>query len=142
MSIKAPKSAAAVAKANKAALKASVATAIVEAPKDKNLDAAIEQLPTKKANPKAAAKPPVAEVAKVEAKPKAEKVSHARPDSWVLSVTAKPTKKVWNVADSMPGASRKEVIAACIAQGIAPGTSRTQYQAWFKAMRDSGTPAR
>lgn len=60
-----------------------------------------------------------------------------RPETWVLSTTAKPTKKVWVVAEEMPGASRKEVIAECINRGIAPGTSRTQYQAWFKATRDS-----
>lgn len=66
----------------------------------------------------------------------------SRPDSWKLSTTEKPTKKVWNVADSMPGASRKDVIAACVELGIAPGTSRTQYQAWFKAMRDSGKAVR
>lgn len=78
----------------------------------------------------------------VPAMTKEAKAPVARPDTWVLSSTAKPTKKVWDVADSMPGASRKDVIAACIAQGIAPGTSRTQYQAWFKAMRDSGKPVR
>lgn len=70
------------------------------------------------------------------------KAPTARPDSWKLSTTEKPTKKVWNVADSMPGASRKDVIAACVELGIAPGTSRTQYQAWFKAMRDSGKAVR
>lgn len=75
-------------------------------------------------------------------KPHAEKAPTARPDSWKLSTTEKPTKKVWNVADSMPGASRKDVIAACVELGIAPGTSRTQYQAWFKAMRDSGKAVR
>lgn len=74
--------------------------------------------------------------------PKADTEAKARPDSWKLSTTEKPTKKVWNVADSMPGASRKDVIAACIELGIAPGTSRTQYQAWFKAMRDSGKAVR
>lgn len=57
---------------------------------------------------------------------------------WRLSTTEKPTKKVWTIADSMPGASRKDVIAACEAAGIGPGTSRTQYQAWFSAMKASG----
>lgn len=57
---------------------------------------------------------------------------------WHLSTTEKPTKKVWAIADSMPGASRKDVIAACEAAGIGPGTSRTQYQAWFTAMKSSG----
>jgi hypothetical protein len=57
---------------------------------------------------------------------------------WRLSTCDKPTKKVWHIADSMPGASRKEVIAACEAAGIGAGTSRTQYQAWFTAMKSSG----
>lgn len=45
----------------------------------------------------------------------------------------KPTKKVWHIADSMPGAARKDVIAACREAGIAYGTARTQYQEWKKA---------
>lgn len=53
-----------------------------------------------------------------------------------ISTTEKPTKKVWVIADSMPGAKRKEVIEACVAQGIAYGTARTQYQHWFKCMAD------
>lgn len=57
---------------------------------------------------------------------------------WRLSTCEKPTKKVWAIADSMPGASRKDVIAACEAAGIGAGTSRTQYQAWFTAMKNSG----
>lgn len=43
------------------------------------------------------------------------------------------TKRVWSVADSMPGATRKQVVDACRAEGIAYGTARTQYQAWFAA---------
>lgn len=50
-----------------------------------------------------------------------------------LSTCERPTKRVWDIADSMPKASRKEVMAECVRQGIAYGTSRTQYQAWFKA---------
>lgn len=61
---------------------------------------------------------------------------------WRLSTCEKPTKKVWAIADSMPGASRKEVIAACIAAGIGEGTSRTQYQAWYSAMKASGLSPR
>lgn len=53
-----------------------------------------------------------------------------------FSVCEKPTKKVWHIADSMPKASRKEVMAECVAQGIAYGTARTQYQAWFKASQE------
>jgi len=54
-----------------------------------------------------------------------------------LSSCELPTKKVWHIADSMPGAKRKEVIEACVAAGIAYGTARTQYQHWFKTMNDS-----
>lgn len=53
-----------------------------------------------------------------------------------LSTCERPTKKVWDIADSMPKASRKEVMAECVAQGIAYGTARTQYQAWFKASQE------
>lgn len=53
-----------------------------------------------------------------------------------LSSCLGPTKKVWHIADSMPKASRKDVMAECVAQGIAYGTARTQYQAWFKASQN------
>ena len=54
-----------------------------------------------------------------------------------LSSVIRPTKMVWEIADSMPKASRKEVMEECVRRGIAYGTSRTQYQAWFKASQDS-----
>lgn len=54
-----------------------------------------------------------------------------------LSSVIRPTKMVWDIADSMPKASRKEVMEACVAAGIAYGTSRTQYQAWFKASQEA-----
>jgi hypothetical protein len=44
-------------------------------------------------------------------------------------------KKVWDMADSMPGAKRIEVVRACVAAGIPEGTTRTQYQHWFKAQK-------
>jgi hypothetical protein len=53
-----------------------------------------------------------------------------------FSTCERPTKKVWNIADAMPKASRKEVMAECVRQGIAYGTARTQYQAWFKASQE------
>lgn len=58
------------------------------------------------------------------------------------STIAKPTKKVWAIADAMiahaeannmPDPTRGEIIAECIARGIASGTSATQYQHWKKA---------
>lgn len=47
-----------------------------------------------------------------------------------------PTKRVWTIADSMPGAKRKEVIEACRQAGVAFGTARTQYQKWFSAQKN------
>ena len=63
-----------------------------------------------------------------------------------LSTAELPTKKVWHIADEMlaaakaaglPAPKRKDVIAECVARGIAYGTSRTQYQHWFKTLNDS-----
>lgn len=53
-----------------------------------------------------------------------------------MSTALKPTKLVWAIADSMPGATRKEVTEECVKQGIAYGTARTQYQHWFKCVND------
>lgn len=63
-----------------------------------------------------------------------------------MSTTEKPTKKVWHIADAMymaakaaglPMPTRKEVTEECVRQGIAYGTSRTQFQHWFKCYNDS-----
>lgn len=54
-----------------------------------------------------------------------------------LSSIKSPVKRVWDIADSMPKASRKDVVAECIRQGVGAGTARTQYQAWFKASQES-----
>lgn len=40
-------------------------------------------------------------------------------------------RKVWDIADAMAGARRKDVIAACVEAGINLGTAKTQYQLWF-----------
>lgn len=53
----------------------------------------------------------------------------------------RPTKKVWAIADTMPNASRKEVVAACLAQGIAYFTARTQYQLWYAMTHAPKVPA-
>lgn len=77
-----------------------------------------------------------AEAEKAELPPKAKKAKP--PVKWIReSSVEKPTKLVWVIADSMPGASRKEVQAACVKAGIASGTARTQYQHWFKTRKDS-----
>lgn len=44
-----------------------------------------------------------------------------------------PTKLVWKIADEMPGADRKDVIAACVEQGVNKATAQTQYYRWAKA---------
>ena len=44
-------------------------------------------------------------------------------------------KRVWDLADEMVDAKRKDVIAACVEAGINLGTARTQYQSWFVAQR-------
>lgn len=46
------------------------------------------------------------------------------------STVESPVKRVWAIADSMPEAKRKDVIAACVEEGIAFFTARTQYQKW------------
>jgi len=43
------------------------------------------------------------------------------------------TARVWQIADSMPGADRKAIIAACIAAGINEATAGTQFSKWRKA---------
>jgi hypothetical protein len=43
-----------------------------------------------------------------------------------------PTKLVWKIADDMADKTRKEVIAACVAQGIHPSTAATQFSKWRK----------
>lgn len=54
-----------------------------------------------------------------------------------FSSCVRPTKKVWDIADCMAKASRKEVMEECVRQGVAYGTARTQYQAWFKASQEA-----
>jgi len=54
------------------------------------------------------------------------------------SVVESPCWLVWDTADNMPGARRKDVIAACVAKGVAYYTARTQYQLWLTAHRNAG----
>lgn len=41
-----------------------------------------------------------------------------------------PTKLVWQLADEMTGATRQEVVAACVARGVHKSTASTQYYRW------------
>jgi hypothetical protein len=74
---------------------------------------------------------PPASAESKEAKPK---VSHRG-----KSTLASPTKAVWHLADEMvkanPNTTRKEVMKAAEAAGIAYYTARTQYQLWLTARR-------
>ena len=45
------------------------------------------------------------------------------------------SRKVWNIADSMPDASRKEVIEVCTQQQLNWHTASTQYNRWKNARR-------
>ena len=53
-----------------------------------------------------------------------------------------PCKRVWELAASMPDSSRKDVIAACVEQGIATATARTQYQRWYRAGKPAAYPSK
>ena len=74
-----------------------------------------------------ATKPPKAP--KKTSNPKPANIRHS-------SEIERPVKRVWHVADSMPNASRADVLAACEKLGIAYYTARTQYQLW-KALNKS-----
>lgn len=49
------------------------------------------------------------------------------------STAGSPTKKVWEIADAMPGASRADVVAACVSAGINKNTAGTQYSHWKRS---------
>jgi hypothetical protein len=62
---------------------------------------------------------------------------HAEPGTNGQQVPKPPRKAgavsmVWDICANMAGAPRKEVIAACVAQGINPSTASVQYSAWAK----------
>jgi hypothetical protein len=44
-----------------------------------------------------------------------------------------PTKLVWQLADEMKGATRAEVVAACVERGVHKSTASTQYYRWKQA---------
>lgn len=56
------------------------------------------------------------------------------------STVERPCHLVWELAESMPGARRKDVIAAAVEKGVAFYTARTQYQQWLTVKRSSETP--
>ncbi len=52
------------------------------------------------------------------------------------STATRPCRLVWDLADSMAGARRKDVIAAAEAKGVAYYTARTQYQLWAQVQKE------
>ena len=54
------------------------------------------------------------------------------------SVIDNPVKMVWEIADSMWGQRRKDIIEECVRLGIAYNTARTQYQAFYKVKSQEG----
>lgn len=73
--------------------------------------------------------------------PTGVKIEALDPSTWLTvtkyerprSSVESPVAVVWRVANEMVGASRKEVIAACVALGVNPSTAATQYHKWGKA---------
>jgi hypothetical protein len=97
------------AKTKKAATKKAVTKAIKAAPKSPALDKALKK----------------AEATTTDGR------THA-------STVENPCQLVWDLADKMvaKGATRKEVMDAAIAKGVAFYTARTQYQLWSQASRE------
>lgn len=78
------------------------------------------------------------EVAAMEKRAEAETAAATKGSTYIHEVSSfkGATKKVWAIADAMIEATRKEVIEECRRQGVAYGTARTQYQAWFAAKKN------
>lgn len=53
------------------------------------------------------------------------------------STVASPCQVVWDIAEQMEGAKRKDILAACVEAGIAFYTARTQYQKYREAVKAS-----
>lgn len=77
--------------------------------------------------------PVVAETPAAEPKAKTPKIPVTRE-----STIERPCKQVWHIADAMAEKAggfknlrRKDVLAYCVANGIAFYTARTQYQLWL-----------
>lgn len=64
-----------------------------------------------------------------------------KPELPRTSSVSNPCLAVWTKADEMfatnPWTRRKDVIAACVAMGIAFYTARTQYQQWLTVNKDA-----
>lgn len=65
-----------------------------------------------------------------EAKPAARKTAYIHGTSEMKGACRLVHETASQMVKENPQATRKEVIAACVAKGVAFGTARTQYQAW------------
>lgn len=54
------------------------------------------------------------------------------------SEVASPVRIVWETCEAMSNASRKEIIAECIAKGVNPATAATQYSRWRREQAPKG----
>src|SRR5690606_6300536 len=73
---------------------------------------------------------PVSKSKKPAAKSKRAPAKRAATTVASASTIESPVRRVWQIADLMPDAKRKDVVDACVAQGINFFTARTQYQKW------------
>jgi hypothetical protein len=73
--------------------------------------------------------------------PKPEPEPKPKPKADILreSTIESPCQVVWEIAEEMfnDGHKRKDIIAACVAKGIAFYTARTQYQKWFATLKNN-----
>lgn len=61
-------------------------------------------------------------------------INFAKPDRRKGAV-----REVWDICEENKDLRRKDVIEMCVAKGINFYTARTQYQAWYRASKNSGT---
>lgn len=54
------------------------------------------------------------------------------------SMAEKPVELVHRLCDEMEGATRKEIVESCVAQGVNKNTAQTQYYAWRKKHQPGG----
>lgn len=101
-------------------------------------------VPTEPVVPPVETAPAVVELAKPEELAKTEVAptkTERFPNRVRKSIIQSPTKTVWVIADALmesdPATRRKDIMNACLAQGIAFYTARTQIQQWFAARQAS-----
>lgn len=68
--------------------------------------------------------------------PKAKRVKTETKPIENRSTVESPCRLVWDLADKMVGAARKDVIAAAQEKGVAFYTARTQYQLWRQVQKE------